>query len=312
MTLNHLLLPTDFSACADEALAYATELADRFGATLHLLHVVDEMDPDWFGAADAEERAGALRNDIERTAEARLRDLAARDGVASVETTVALRSSFEVDQAIVDYAGEQGIDLLVMGTHGRQGLDRLVLGSVTETVLRQAPSPVLTVRQGAGPLASGAPAFQNILAPIDFSDASHDALTLADGLAEAYRARLHLLFVAEERTVPTFSDTGLPGFGVVKMDPEIVDNAEAALRQLGDRLGGRAPDSAYHVREGGVASTITEMGEADDMDLVVMATQGRQGADRFWVGSTTERVVRRAPCPVLTMRARSDGNTSDV
>ena len=312
MTLNHLLLPTDFSACADEALAYAAELADRFGATLHLLHVVDEMDPDWFGTADAEERAGALRDEMEGTAKARLRDLTARDTGASVETTVALRSSVDVDQAIVDYAEEEGINLLVMGTHGRRGLDRLVLGSVTETVLRQAPCPVLTVRQGAVPVASGTPAFQNVLAPIDFSEASHDAVTMADGVAEAYRARLHLLFVAAERTVPTFSDTGLPGLSVVKMDPEIVENAEAALRQLGERLGGRAPESAYHVREGRVAATIVEVAQAEAMDLVVMATQGRQGVDRFWVGSTTERVVRRAPCPVLTMRAGADGRAADA
>ena len=299
---TRILFPTDFSACADEALAYATDLAERCGATLHLLHVVDELDPDWFGATDVTSRAVDLRDDIKAKAERRLRDLATDRG-NGIDTTIALRSSSEVNQAIVDYAREKSIDLIAMGTHGRRGLGRLVLGSVTTTVLRRAPCPVLTVREGSTQMDGEAPVVQNILAPIDFSTASYDALKVADGFAGTYAAHLRLLFVAEERTVPTFSDTGLPGLGVVKMDPEIVDNAEAALRQLHDRVDGWAPGRSFHVEEGQAAETIAAVAERTDSGLIVMATRGRKDRDRFWVGSTTERVVRGASCPVLTLRA---------
>ncbi len=307
MTLNHILFPTDFSACADEARAYARNLAERRGATLHFLHVVDELDPDWVGATDAAHRAVDLRDDIAAKAKRRLRDLADRDRGDGVETRVALRSRGEVNEAIVDYAQEETIDLIAMGTHGRRGLNRLVLGSVTNTVLRRAPCPVLTVREGRAKGTGGTPTVQNILAPIDFSEASHEALTVADDFADDYAAHLRLLFVAEERTVPTFSDTGLPGIGVVQMDSEIVDNAEAALRQLHDRLGARAPGRSAHVEEGRAAEAIVAFAERTDTDLIVMATRGRERGDRWWVGSTTERVLRRAPCPVLTLRDGADG-----
>ena len=308
MTLTRILFPTDFSACADGALAYATDLADRFGATLHLLHVVDELDPDWFGATDAGTRAVDLRDDIEAKAKRRLHEVATGDLADEVDTTVALRSSVEVEQTILDYAREENIDLIAMGTHGRRGFDRLMLGSVTNTVLRQAPCPVLTVREGHEQGKEEGPMFQNLLAPIDFSEASHEALRVSDGLAGAYAARLRLLFVAEERTVPTFSDTGLPGLGVMKMDSEIVDNAGAALQQLYERLGGDAAECSYHVQEGPAAETIAAFAGSEEVDLIVMATRGREGLDRFLVGTTTERVVRVAPCPVLTMRASGEGN----
>ena len=310
LTLNRILFPTDFSACADEALAYAVELADRYGATLHLLHVVDELDPDWSGATDAAQRTVTLRDDIEEKATARLQGLVPDTSETDIETTEALRSSFEVDDAIVDYADEEAMDLIVMGTHGRRGFDRLVLGSVADAVLRRAPCPVLTVREGASQAGRKATGFEDILAPIDFSDASHNALTTADALAGTYEARLRLLFVAESRTVPTFSDTGLPGLGVVQMDPEIVENAEAALQQLNERLGGRAASTTYHVTEGRVASTIADFAEEEATDLIVMSTRKREGMDRFLVGSTTERVVRVAPCPVLTLRAPAQSSTA--
>ena len=68
MTLDNILIPTDFSACADHALTHAVDLADRFDARLHLLHVVNELDPDWYGITDAQKRAVKLRDQIEAEA----------------------------------------------------------------------------------------------------------------------------------------------------------------------------------------------------------------------------------------------------
>ncbi|MFP4228655.1 MAG: universal stress protein [Salinivenus sp.] len=307
MTVNRILFPTDFSTCAEEAFRYASEMAHRFGAALHLLHVVDEPEYDWLADSDAEHRAQAAQVDLVERAQGRLATLAT-EAASDVETTRAVRSQAAVDEAIVEYAQVEAIDLVVLGTHGRRGVDRLVLGSVADTVLRRAPCPVLTVREGASQAASEAGLLQNVLAPIDFSTASREALIMADEMAGTFGARLHLLFVAEERTVPTFSDTGLPGLGVVKMDPNIVENADAALRHLNERRGGRAPEVAYHVEEGRVASTITGLADTESVDMIVMATRGRQGVDRFLLGSTTERVVRSAPCPVLATRRPDDEN----
>jgi nucleotide-binding universal stress UspA family protein len=224
-----------------------------------------------------------------------------------VDTTVSLQLSFDVADSINEYVDERAIDLVVMGTHGRRGIDRLMLGNVADKIVRHAPCPVMTVREEvpwAG--AEEEVAFQDILAPIDFSAHSREALRASKTLAGAYDARLHLLFVAEKRTVPTFSDTGIPGVGVVEMDPEIVDNAERALEQLNANVEGPEVPSTYHVREGDVSADIVDMAETQGTDLIVMATRGLTGVNRFLLGSNTERVIRVAPCPVLTIPTEED------
>jgi nucleotide-binding universal stress UspA family protein len=298
MTIDRILHPTDFSACADHALAHAIEVAERFDARLHILHVVNELDPDWYGITEADERAVTLRDQIRAEARDRLHDLAPE---AHVESTVSLEVSFDVAGSITGYVDEHAVDLVVMGTHGRRGLDRLMLGNVADKIIRHAACPVLTVREEASLTRTEDVQIRDVLAPIDFSEHSRQALGVSKAFAGAYEARLHLLFVAEKRMVPTFSDTGLPGVGVVEMDPKIVENAERALEQLEADVDGPDVESSYHVREGTVSEDIVEFAEDPGADLIVMATRGLTGTHRVLLGSNTERVVRVAPCPVLTI-----------
>jgi nucleotide-binding universal stress UspA family protein len=312
MTLDHILIPTDFSACADHALTHAVDLAERFGARLHLLHVVNELDPDWYGITDAQKRAVKLRDQIEAEARERLQALSPEDE-RDIETTVSLQLSFDVADSINEYVEEREVDLVVMGTHGRKGLDRLMLGNVADKIVRHAPCPVMTVREEVPwAEAENKAAFEEVLAPIDFSEHSRHALRASKVFADRYQARLHLLFVAERRTVPTFSDTGLPGIGVVEMDPEIVKNAEKALKQLNENIDGPEVRSVYHVREGDVSHDIIDFAETRGIDLIVMATRGLTGVNRFLMGSNTERIVRVAPCPVLTLPAEEEADDEEA
>jgi nucleotide-binding universal stress UspA family protein len=306
MNVDNVLIPTDFSACADHALTHALEVADRFDARLHILHVVNELDPDWYGIADAQERAVKLREQIREEARERLEEMAPD---REIDTTISLQLSFDVADTIYEYVDEREIDLVVMGTHGRQGLDRLMLGNVAHKIVRHAPCPVMTVREEVPWTGEEDVSYQDVLAPIDFSDHSRAALKASKTFASAYQARLHLLFVAEKRTVPTFSDTGIPGVGVVEMDPEIVANAEKALEQLNESAGGPEVESRYHVREGNVSSDIVDFSETHGVDLIVMATRGLTGVSRFLIGSNTERIVRVAPCPVLTIPTEAAEDT---
>lgn len=303
MDIQNVLLPTDFSACADHALSHAVEIADQFDASLHFLHVVNELDPDWYGITNVQEEAVKLRDQIKSEARERLNDLVPD---TDLDTTVSLQLSFDVADTINEYVDERNIDLVVMGTHGRQGLERLMLGNVADKIVRHAPCPVMTVREEVPWEDDEEMRFQDVLAPIDFSDHSRTALRASKELAGAYAARLHLLFVAEQRTVPTFSDTGLPGISVVEMDPEIVKNAEKALKQLNERVEGPTVESQYHVREGSVSLDIVDFAETHGTDLIVMATRGLTGESRFLLGSNTERIVRVAPCPVLTLPTETD------
>ena len=274
MTVRRILVPTDFSESADVALAHALRLADRFGASLHLLHVVSELNAAWYGLAEAEDRTAAgLEAQIRSVAQKRLSEIAPDRSSFDVQSDVVQRLNLDETDAVLEYVAEYAIDLVAMGTHGRRGISRLMLGSVSNKVIRRAPCPVLTVQ--AGEEAAGAPnavRYQNILAPIDFSEHSWESLRLSKKIAARSEAHLHLMFVAEKQVVPTFSDTGLPGINVVEMHPEIVENAEDALEELSEEVGGPEVESSRHVETGNVAEGIIELADAKEMDLIAMAT----------------------------------------
>lgn len=140
-----ILFPTDGSDESLRALDHALGFAEKYDAVLHTLYVVDTSYPytgfDGSGL-DLEPIYEALRREGERTIQ-RIEERADRAGTAFVGAT---REAGVVHRAILEYADENDVDLIVMGTHGRRGLDRWLLGSVTERVVRTAEVPVLTVR----------------------------------------------------------------------------------------------------------------------------------------------------------------------
>lgn len=139
MTYDEILLASDGSDAAEAAIGHALRIADKFDSTLHVVYVLKtgELSPDVNDAAEHPElrdkRDRALNTPTER---------AERAGVTA--TTAAVRGS--PSDALLRYAREEGIDLIVMGTHGRSGLDRIFMGSVAEHVVRNAPAPVVTIR----------------------------------------------------------------------------------------------------------------------------------------------------------------------
>ena len=143
---TRILVPTDFNATADAALAYARTLADTFGASLHLLHVFE--DP-YSSAANAPEVYAALPPDFRERALANAAQqleerLAAEERQRGGTTNLVMGSAAK---DIVRFAVDDQIDLIVIGTHGRSGIAHLLLGSVAERVVRTAACPVLTVRE---------------------------------------------------------------------------------------------------------------------------------------------------------------------
>lgn len=143
ITLQNILVPSDFSECSDAAVRYGLELARKFDATVHLLHVVqDPMTMPWA----AEGLAVPMLEVVEqwqKEAEERLKALVPPVDRGRVRVSSTVASPYP---EILRFAGEQRIDLIVMGTHGRGGVSHLLLGSIAEKVVRRAPCPVLTVR----------------------------------------------------------------------------------------------------------------------------------------------------------------------
>jgi universal stress protein A len=146
MTLEQILVATDFSEPSEAALLYGRELAMRFGARLHVLHVAQDVYVTMSGAENYLASAPAIQQEIEDAARRRLDEIVGANGPGEPETITGVLTAASPAVAIVDYAQANDSDLIVMGTHGRGAVMHLVMGSVAERVVRLSRCPVLTVK----------------------------------------------------------------------------------------------------------------------------------------------------------------------
>lgn len=286
--MKKILFPTDFSEQAKRALPHAINMAAFEGGELHLLHVVVLHGP-----------TSPLTEEFSGEEEAR----AALDGLQTGETRVvhAVRRAIAASPAILDYAAENDVDLIVMGSHGRRGFRRLLLGSVTEEVVRAGRWPVLTVRTGRGDDETS-PNYGAILAPVDFSSHTEFGVRTAVDLARRFSAELHLVHVIDIPIIPEI-------YGPVATPAVDAKRAAAkATERLGELAQALAPEMKVRtqVRVGGAAHEILGAAEERGIDLIVLPTHGFSGLDRLLMGSVTEAVLRRARCPVLTLKPAAD------
>ena len=146
VTLKRILVATDFGDAAEVAFAYGRELARNFGASLDVLHVADNVLARGFAPEGYMVSYPELQRDVEEAAARQLNELVCEEDRAVLGARTVVRTSTSPALAIVDYARETQVDLIVMGTHGRGAMAHLLMGSVAERVVRTAPCPVLTVR----------------------------------------------------------------------------------------------------------------------------------------------------------------------
>jgi len=300
--LKKILFPTDFSRCADQALTHALHLAQACHAELFTLHVVllpgtAHNNPE-YGLADIEQAHARL----EQAAAARMSSLVESCRCTDVTIRQSVPRGVSPAPLILTHAGECGADLIVMGTHGRQGLGHLLLGSVAEEVVRKARSPVLTICEREEP--EPIDRVHRILVPIDFSDCSWHLLSYAKQIAASYGSSLQLIHVVESFLHPPFYLTERSRV-VVVMD-EMIYRAQRALQRLLEETSGPGLSADLHVVDGNAASQITELARRNHIDLIMIATHGLTGIGHLLLGSVTEKVIRTAPCPVLTIRASGE------
>jgi len=146
ITIKQILVATDFSEPSDAALTYGRELAMQFGATLHVLHVAQNIYLTTLGAENYVAVTPGLQQEIEDSARQRLHELVIDTDGSGPPTIPVVETATSPAAAIIDYAKTHAIDAIVMGTHGRGAFAHLLMGSVAERVVRFAPCPVLTVR----------------------------------------------------------------------------------------------------------------------------------------------------------------------
>jgi len=296
LNINSILFPTDFSDVAEGAFAHAAHLALRYHATIHVFNVVSPEDGDDTNPMNFLPVQPAEGGDADDTAVQHVEVQTATQERGTVPVVYSQTDSPSPSEAIISYARDQDVDLVVMGTHGRRGMDRLLSGSVSEEVVRGAPCPVFTVL--ATEAEDHVPTISRVLAPVDLSDQSDLIVNHATALADAYDAPLDLLHVVEEAAYPS-------AYGLDPLTPalpDVQDRAREALETLAGELDLRPGPVNVHVMAGNAARDIVEFADEQGADLIVMATHGRTGLERFLIGSVAEKVVRRARCPVFTLK----------
>jgi nucleotide-binding universal stress UspA family protein len=204
---------------------------------------------------------------------------------------------------ILDFIEEKGIDLTVMGTHGHSALAHFFLGSVAERVVRHAPCPVLTVARDRKEYRN-IPDYQNIVVAFDFSEHSKQAAREARDMATQYGARLQALYVVEQEVHPAFYLKWRES--IARELPQIAEEAKESLRSTLGKEGLQDLDVHVEIGDGKAHAEISKFARANEVDLIVMGTHGLSGLDRMLLGSTTERLVRIASCPVLTVKLNNE------
>lgn len=296
---DKILFPTDFSRCADQALAHAVFLAEKYEAELHVLHVVtifkDQSDIVSNEIADTEK---TIRN-LEEIAEKQLNKVVDSKGSDDMTLITTTKRSISAAPAIMEYSTENNIDLIVMGTHGRRGFGHLLLGSTAEEVVRLSECPVFTIKE----LKEAKPVMHlnNILIPVDFSDHSKIALSHASEIAQSYKAQLQILHIIEETMHPAFSLSGKSS--IFDLIPGIEDDCRKRTEKMVNETVPSQVKYDVHIKGGSAASDIIRFAKESSTDLIVIATHGLTGLEHMLLGSVTEKVVRMAHCPVFTVKS---------
>ncbi|MGD2114229.1 MAG: universal stress protein [Acidobacteriota bacterium] len=306
--LRHVVASTDFSEPAASGVAWAREIARAHGATLHLVHAVDQLDPRMLGTVGAEllaagaEQHRDLAEEALRFARERL-DAEAREMEASGLAVTAWADFGQPSQVVLRAVHEHAADLVVTATRGFGGFRHLLLGSTAERVVQRCEVPVLSVhrgdRDGAGPI-------RRLLVPTDFSDDAHHALRAA---VRVFRpgpgTTIHLLHVVHlPPEYQVYRADGLSGMsrGLVGQAMEVAEEEIAKVAAGLDRDGATVETE---VTEGDPADIIVARADDREVDLIAMGTHGAGAIERLFLGTVARRVVQHGPCPVLTVRHRS-------
>ena len=297
---DRILIPTDGSDHVEPATEYGLELAQRYDATVHAVHVVDsspierkldltaleledETPPDtWYAAGDS-----ATREIVDRAAERGL------ETVTEVHRGIPARE-------IASYVDDNDIDLVSMGTRGHTGLNRLLFGSVTARTVRTVDVPVLSVKSSGAERSSEGlqpTRFEDILVPIDGSKQAQAAINHGLDIARTDDATFHALHVLDRRAYAS-----RPGNTWNDLREAMEDSGETLLDNVRSKVEQNDMAPITDTRHGIPHQAIQEYIDEQGIDLVAMGTHGRSGIERHVIGSVTERVLRSSTIPVLTIR----------
>jgi len=294
-SIRQILCPIDLSDASRHALDHARVLAQWHQAKITVLHVCNPIVPSVDFAVIGMVPPAVLTEPEREGARQQVLEFLGGEHMADMDVFI---DSGHSANAILAGASALPADLIVMGTHGIGGFEHLLLGSVTEKVLRRAACPVLTVPPRAR--ATSRLPFTRLLCPVDFSEPSLAALELALSFAQEGDADLTILHVFERSA----DQEPLANRSIVAPEylREVEAESTARLHALVPQNVGDSCRPQARTAHGKPYREILGIATEDQADLIVMGVHGRHALDLMLFGSTTNQVVRRATCPVLTLR----------
>lgn len=279
--LEKLLVCTDESPDSQGAVTAALDLAKAAGCQVFLLQVLsfiplyelqapDLLPPSMVNLELQAAQEAAVRSRLESWQE--------KAAGMGVRLEPRLRTSVSAYEGILEEAEAVQPDWIIMGRHGLTGLPRLLLGSVTARVIGHSAVSVLVVPRGA------ALEFKRVLIAAD--DSPFSAAAWQEALSITQRMESHLTAIA-------VAASG----GEVKAANQVVHRMEAEARLRGVPLETAVP-------YGRPFEAILQVAQAKKVNLIVLGSHGRTGLRRLLLGSTAERVIGQAPCPVLVVKKK--------
>ena len=278
--LHRILVPTDFSRHAMDALEHAVELGERFHAQITLMHV-DEYSVSPMGTHDVKvpevvayqkRKAAFLEEQFALAREA------VRGRAVTVVPEILNGRSYKV---IVEVSEKRDYDLIVIATRGVTHLSTYLIGSTTERVVRLSRQPVLSIQRA--PVYGGK--LTSVLCPTDLSPAGNVALSYALSMARQNAATLYIQYISELEK------------------PESRDEVMKRMPDLGKHHPRAKDVNVEYVFDRDVepSNSIIRFAEDREIGLIVMSTHGKKGLRRVYIGNNTAEVVRQSTRPVLTI-----------
>lgn len=302
---KHLLVPLDGSHLAESALPIAAKLAEKLGAAVTLIHIIERNAPKEIHS----ERH--LTNPEE--AQAYLSEVAKQYFPPDIPIRLHVHTTevSDVARSIAAHSEELAPDLIVMCTHGRGGLLGWIYGSIAQQVIAIGETPVLIVRPERVEQRADFHC-RKLLVTLDGFVEHEQGMQVAVGLAEACPADLHLLMV-----IPNFSDLTGEQAAASRMAPgatsAILDSAEQGgeeyLRRHLERLQQAGIQATAEIARGDPVNTIVNTAREVGANLIVLGTHGKTGMDAFWSGSATPKISGRSPVPLLLVPVRESGTS---
>jgi nucleotide-binding universal stress UspA family protein len=279
-----ILCPIDFFSASKRAFEYALKLAENYGASIELLHVVSPIVPSVYGSNIS---ISDLTTEFQKEAAKQLQAFTTRVEKKQIPIHAEVVVG-DVDSEIRGAISALKPDLVVVGTRGRRGFERWVLGSVTEKLMRHCPVPLLVIGSN-GATRMVPPAIARMVVTTDFSSGTTDAMNYAFSIAGESQAKVTLLHVINEATASADNKSREP----------LLRNVRAELEKLVPEEARAWCDVKTQVETGTPWRVILKKIQAEKPGLLVMNVHGKGMLERALVGSTADRVLRGTCCPVL-------------